>query len=281
MSKFYDSFRGAYAKARGITEKKVLPKVYNYYIEQFTKITKRFLETGSYNPIGFFQQKFITDLYAYIYINTGMYFVLWYADNFRKYTNKQINPELYLQEWEATFKWYSIQMAEVWGPEITRTATKSAIRTFEALMKDPEFAMLGVEQKAKILSRKHEHIGMVNSKRIITTETTRISNYALEQSATTLFDAQYLKKYWIASIDGAERSSHNVAHYKYQDGIPMKEKYNVGGEMLDRPGAGYLAENNINCRCVSVALPVPDAEANVELDSFGFGMAGGKTTNWY
>jgi len=58
-----------------------------------------------------------------------------------------------------------------------------------------------------------------------------------------------LVKKWLPAEDARTRPAHAaMANKPY---IPMDDKFNVGGEMLSRPGdpAGS-AGNVINCRCV-------------------------------
>lgn len=53
-------------------------------------------------------------------------------------------------------------------------------------------------------------------------------------------------KSWISARDGAVRDTHLDADLKYVDGIPMNENFEVGGDVMDSPGNGSIAEENIN-----------------------------------
>jgi HK97 family phage portal protein len=57
-------------------------------------------------------------------------------------------------------------------------------------------------------------------------------------------------KTWIAALDDRTRDAHAQAH---GDTVGINEMFNVGGEMIDRPGDGS-ADNSINCRCDMVPV---------------------------
>ena len=57
-----------------------------------------------------------------------------------------------------------------------------------------------------------------------------------------------LLKEWLPTLDDRTREAHRAM--EGQPPIPLGEKFNVGGEFLDRPGdPSGSAENVINCRC--------------------------------
>jgi HK97 family phage portal protein len=72
------------------------------------------------------------------------------------------------------------------------------------------------------------------------------------------------KKSWLASNLANSRATHQQAGRDYADGIPIFEKFRVGGEMLDFPcDPNGSAENVINCKCT--ALPVMNEKGAARL----------------
>lgn len=60
-----------------------------------------------------------------------------------------------------------------------------------------------------------------------------------------------MKKAWLPTLDERTRIDHRAMGN--EPAIPLDDKFNVGGEMLDRPGdASGSAENVINCRCALI-----------------------------
>ena len=143
-------------------------------------------------------------------------------------------------------------------------------------MQDPEFIVLGASEKARILRRdgywKKEASWM--AKRVARTESNSAANYALEQSAKSMFPTTPLLKRWITSIDGRERDTHRAAN-----GQTRKEDefFDVGGVKLKRPGASNtaigdskaIASEVINCRCRVEIFPDPEA---IEREIGGFSI---------
>lgn len=53
-------------------------------------------------------------------------------------------------------------------------------------------------------------------------------------------------KSWLSARDIAVRDTHVEAEARYANGIPMDQNFEVGGDVMDSPGNGYKAEENIN-----------------------------------
>ncbi len=63
------------------------------------------------------------------------------------------------------------------------------------------------------------------------------------------------KKAWLASNLANSRATHQQAGRDYADGIPLYEKFIVGGEPMDHPlDPNASPENVINCKCTHVAM---------------------------
>lgn len=68
-------------------------------------------------------------------------------------------------------------------------------------------------------------------------------------------------KGWLSAMDEHTRPAHAAAGQRYRDkGIPLPEKFEVGGELLDHPcdPAGSAA-NVINCRCLQISAELGKA----------------------
>ena len=272
-----DNFYNVFAKKLDQAEATMLPFVVKYYQNQFDLINKALLASGQINPALYFKQEQINKMYKDIYLYTGFFIGKWYAG----YTLTQVKKntaEQYAAEWELVYSQYAAQMSEMFGAEIARAATQNAINVFQQLIQDPAFATLGTEAKARILFNKTKQQSMVYARRIIATETNRIANMAIENSALSFYKAEDLRKFWIAG--GANiRDTHIEANFRYgtnTDGIPMKDNFLVGQDSMPRPTSGSLAAENINCKCVMATLPVSGADSiGEDLEDIGFGTSFG------
>ena len=268
QTKNYDFIWKEYNKQRLLTEKKSIGKFYSAYKKEFKKMIAEFLETGNITRNLYFSMEMLGDLYEDMYIKTGLHFANWYANNIGRIRKKSD----FQRQWSETFKWYSQEMTRRFGQEIANATTQQAIRTFERLMQDPTFASMGIDEKSRILVTKMNQQALIYASRVVLTETTRISNYAIHQSSLTFFNKEDLVKIWISALDGNERDAHREAHSRYVEGIPVEQDYDVGGELLARPGAGSIAANNVNCRCLSIDMPKPGAESIADIDDIGLGF---------
>ncbi len=110
---------------------------------------------------------------------------------------------------------------------------------------------------------------------------TEVVSAANEASVAAVRRADFrddVKKVWLTAQDEAVRRTHAEAGAKYAKGIPVTQKFVVGGDPMDAPGGGKKASENVNCRCtvvfdrkarrqprrpqapsVPVAAPVPSA----------------------
>lgn len=95
---------------------------------------------------------------------------------------------------------------------------------------------------------------------IARTETHAAATYA---SVETVRNAEQtlgvrMLKEWLPTLDSRTRESH--AAMAATSPIPMDDKFDVGGEMMDRPGDPTAsAENVINCRCTLAYSEMGDA----------------------
>ena len=86
---------------------------------------------------------------------------------------------------------------------------------------------------------------------IARTETVSASNMGALEAYR---QAGVREKRWLATRDTRTRDAHREA-----DGqtVPMEGMFAVGGELLDAPGQGRIAANNIQCRCALLPVIAP------------------------
>ena len=189
-----------------------------------------------------------------IYKLVGLQFANWWVDSFAPYVRKNVNTQPFQNQWEQVFTIYAREVSELFGNEISNTATINAQKVFVGLMQDPEFASLGNEQQARILLQKSKSQSMIYAKRLAKTEATRISNLAIQQSALTFYNKNDMNKVWISARDGRERDSHMEA----------------GTNPI------FGAKETVNCRCVTMPIPNPDAQTIADVEGLGFGTGFGQ-----
>lgn len=63
------------------------------------------------------------------------------------------------------------------------------------------------------------------------------------------------KKAWLAALDDRVRETHAAAHQRYnEEPIPLEALFEVGADKMPHPGGGSLPEENIFCRCTTIAV---------------------------
>jgi SPP1 gp7 family putative phage head morphogenesis protein len=93
---------------------------------------------------------------------------------------------------------------------------------------------------------------------IARTETHQAALFAQAETARTSAEEYGLKleKVWLATLDSRTRDAHAAMNGK---AVPIDQKFNVGGVLMDRPGdpAGGAA-NVVNCRCTLIHREVQE-----------------------
>jgi len=84
---------------------------------------------------------------------------------------------------------------------------------------------------------------------IARTEATAASNQADLEAVRQSGLEQDVLKVWVSSRDTHVRETHTLAEQDYVDGIPLDQQFAVGNDMMEAPGLGSIAEENVNCRC--------------------------------
>ena len=268
--KVLDRYREDYEKQLNIAERKINPQIQKYYQTEYFKGVDNFIQNGTTDYQSLFQYGLVKNIYTDMYKSIGLRFAKWYYNKYEKYIVKKNAPQTKLQIWESYFANYASEVAAVNVSLVSGTAKKTLIKLTQKLMSDPEFMMLGADQKARILRNQFKQYSRYQAKRLVRTESNRIANFATQTSALDLFGEENLEKTWIHSMGLNERSWHAALNFKT---IPYREYFNVGGENMFRPGEGS-AENIINCRCTInyQPKPIPIHEQNI-LESIGVAVA--------
>lgn len=253
-----ERFKFGFERKRDILERNYSRKFARYYYSQYQKGIEQFLQTNHINEIGIFSYPDIEDLMVGMFTGMGLEFAAWYFRNVNRFQIKSLssNEKALLGIWEQQFldyaKIYSASKIKL----IQGTALGKLKMITRALMGDPDFMSKGVNEKARILNNKFKQISRWQAKRIVKTEGTTISNYAINQSAITMFPKEQLLKQWITTMDGWQRDAHGAVNKQEK---PYDEPFIVNGEAMHTAGESTASPaNRVNCRCVVVMYPKPD-----------------------
>ena len=250
MQKKFKDWKTDYAKKLASEERKITPKIRKFYKDEYYKSVNYYLETNNINYESFFPYNFFENVYQELFKDIGLGVALWYAKNFAKY-EKKLDIEKYKSIWIAAFLAYGQRVAAANVVGVSATAKKTIIRVLRNLLKDPDFASLGANEKARAFRKQFDKYSRFQALRLVRTESTRAANYALEVSAFQIYQGRNLKKQWMTSMDGRERSWHGAANGQV---VNAKDNFIVGGEYMPRPGEGS-ARNVVNCRCSIFYFP--------------------------
>ncbi len=250
-----------------IVENRNIKTLTKYYEKNYNEGVNNFLNLNDTKYESLFTLDSLQREYQKMYISIGNHIASWYFRGFEKYIQKA-DPKPYQTEWEKAFAFYGGQVAATNVTGVSNTAKKTLIKITQQLMRDPEFMSLGQQQKARILRSRFKHYSKFQAERLVRTESTRASNFALEKSARTLYSENDLTKRWMTIMDGRERPAHEAANGQV---VNMNENFIVGGEEMPRPGEGS-ARNVVNCRCRIIMMPVEGAIPITDLDEIGVGL---------
>lgn len=254
-----ERFQKDYAKRLEIAENKTVPKITRYYLREYQKGIDNFINTGDTNYQSLFSFGIVKEIYQNLFTQVGLYFAKWYYQNYRKYLQKKSGVTTQTPIWTNYFTDYANRVAATNVALVTGTAKKTLVKLTKQLLSDPEFALLGADEKARILRGQFKKYSRVQAKRLVRTESNRIANFATEKAALDLFGNENLQKTWIHSLGPNERASHVALHLTSVD---FDQPFMVGGEPMQRPGEGS-AENIINCRCSINYEPKPVNDSNM------------------
>jgi hypothetical protein len=269
-----ENFNKSFDRLLDKEEKKQAKLFYSYYQSEYEKGIKMFIQQGSLNSgdvQAFFKLNDWERLYKELYTQVGMTFATWYAKNFKKFVQKQLDLDVQGSIWKQAFAFFGGQVAARRVTLVSGTAKNTLIAICSKLMRDPDFMRKGNEEKARIMRSQFKRYSDYQAKRVVRTEMASASNYATLRSANDIFGADQMVKKWSTRLDGKERPAHQSANGQT---VEFNGSFEVGGEKMAFPGSGSIASNNINCRCKSVPLPKPNAQAIGEIIGIGYGLQG-------
>ena len=243
-----------YEKQLSLAEISITPKVRRFYQSNYYKGVDNFINSGSTDYQSLFTFSDIQQLYIDIYETVSMRFAKWYARYFDKYEEKGTDPNKFITVWLLAFNNYAKLNAATNVVLVSGTAKKTLVTLTQRLMSDPDFATKGADEKARILRKQFNRYSRFQALRLVRTESARAGNFGIEQSALKVYAGRTLKKRWMTSMDGKERSWHGAANGQEVD---FDKPFLVDGEYMQRPGEGS-ARNVINCRCSMMPFPVPE-----------------------
>jgi hypothetical protein len=270
-----DKWQRSFENQMVIAERNNIAKVKRYYRDNYNKGIDSFVSEGQTNFQLLFPTEQLSKMYRDMYADIGLQFANWYGKNYQSLISKAFNPAKYRLQWEASFAALGSAVGAQRVTLVKGTALKTLQRiTQGAFMTDPEFMALGTAQKARILRNQFNTYSQYQAERLVRTESTNAANFAIGQSAKTIFPGEVLMKEWIASFDDRVRDTHSEAGAS--EPIKDNEYFMVGGNMMMHPGdpAGGAAEI-INCRCSLASFPAAPVEVEGDYTDIGFGIGGG------
>lgn len=245
-------------------------KMRKYYEREYKKAVDQLVQTGDVGNLqSIFKLGEIKELYVDTYQNIGVRFAKWYANNYKKYIQKNTQVKAYEEIWKEVFAAEGAKVSATLAPIVQGTARKEFQQLFKRLMTDPEFAGINMVVKARILSKRFPQLAEWQALRVIKTEGNYIANLGAGESAKTFFGENGTNKTWNCSFKNS-RDWHIAA-----DGqtVGFKEKFLVDGEYLKIPcDPTASGSNRINCNCWVTYEPKPAAQAT-DLTGIGFGLA--------
>tara|TARA_R100000773_G_scaffold29411_2_gene25210 strand:+ start:1127 stop:2071 length:945 start_codon:yes stop_codon:yes gene_type:complete len=248
-----------------LAEKKNYPIAYNYYLKEFEKASKMFIENPIVNNQNFnvlFSEIETKKMYSEMYKQTGLRFAKWYANIFEKLAKKQLSTSVIEQNMERYATEKENYLALVREVSAVSGVAKSTLKKVLAeLLADETFMSLGEEARVREIMKRLKFKARWMARRIVRTETTASANFGIQLSASDIYGDDNLVKEWIAFDGPRTRDTHRSASSEYSNNpIPMNEPYFVGGSKMMFPSdtsLGAKAKEVVNCRCVSIPF-IPD-----------------------
>lgn len=248
-------------------ERKVTPSIRKFYQDNYFKGVQNFLDTGTTGYDNLFRIEDVTKKYQQLYVDIGLHIAKWYFRSFEKY-QKKADSKPFTPKWTNAFSTYGSLIAAYNAPLVSGTAKTTLIKLTQRLMKDPDFMRLGEREKGRILRKNFRQYSDYQARRLVRTESTRASNYAIEESSKTMFSEDQLSKQWVTMGDARVRNWHQSVNGQKRR---MGEPFLVNGEEIMRPGEGS-AKNTVNCRCRMITIPDEGAVPITEISDIGVGI---------
>ena len=245
-------------------------KMRKYYEREYNKAVEQLIETGDVGNLqSIFRLGEIKEFYVDTYQNIGVRFAKWYANNYKKYIQKNTQVKAYEEIWKEVFAAEGAKVGATLAPIVQSTARKEFQRLFKRLISDPEFAAENMVVKARILRKQFPKLAEWQALRVIKTEGNYVANLGAGESAKTIFGQNGTNKVWNCNFRNS-RDWHINAH---EQKVGFNEKFLVDGEYMNLPGDPRAkGSNRINCNCYVTYEPKPGAQAT-DLTGIGFGLA--------
>ena len=248
-----------------LAEKKNYPIAYNYYLREFEKASKMFIENPIVNNQNFnvlFSEIETKKMYSEMYKQTGLRFAKWYANIFEKLAKKQLSTSVIEQNMERYATEKENYLALVREVSAVSGVAKSTLKKVLAeLVADETFMSLGEEERVREIMKRLKFKARWMARRIVRTETTASANFGIQLSASDIYGDDNLVKECIAFDGPRTIDTHRAASSEYSNNpIPMNEPYSVGRSKMMFPSdtsLGAKAKEVVNCRCVSIPF-IPD-----------------------
>jgi len=226
----------------------------NYFYKESNNIINAYMVGRKMpNLESYYKLKDLEQLYIELYKSIGLKMANWYYRHYEKYITKA-NPEGYQSIWEEKFAYIGKTIAGERIVNISGNRKKEFNKILKRYMQEESFMAMNEVSAERILRKKFKGMSIANGKRIVRTESVNAANYATNESASSLFGLNNLKKEWISGLDGRVRDAHLQANGQRRG---MNEKFTVMGEQLNHPGdSSGSAANVINCRCASAPIPI-------------------------
>ena len=241
---WYDEFRATLKKR----EMKSAPRVRKLMRNAYRDVAKAYSHDKSPSEIAsvFLQEAEVKEIYRQIYSDVYIGMGRWNGNKYLKQKNAFTDLVEYLRE--RAFTEADIEFFKKRG--LVMSANREAIiKVIETLRTNPEFMESHESRLSKMLMREFRQLSKSQAAKIVRTEATNAANKAMLDSTQRLFPNRNFGKEWVSAKDSRTRSAHRIA-----DGQKVVQggQFFVGGELLDHPGAGKKAGNNIYCRCAVI-----------------------------
>lgn len=135
------------------------------------------------------------------------------------------------------------------GKRLDRFSQKVSGTTFDeikAILREGYTEGQSVATMTETLRQKFDSWEKYRAPLIARTEIVPAMNKADILAAKQAGISDKILKSWISARDDTVRDTHLEAEERYAEGIPMDKNFDVGGDVMDSPGNGYKAEENIN-----------------------------------
>lgn len=153
-------------------------------------------------------------------------------------------------------KWLGSRMRQ-----FSREVAGTTFSEIEAILREGFAEGESLITVTETLRSKFESWDQYRAPLIARTETISAMNKSDLESVKQLGLEDLLRKHWLSSRDGNTRDTHLAADKEYEaEGIKVDEDFKVGRDMMQAPGLGSLAEENINCRCTVYYSEVEEKE---------------------